>query len=178
MNITNETCFSEDREGNKYFFYPSSNIIYRLENDKVKPFLEVNFKGRNLPYEQIIDVETIGGYDKIINSGNYIGFFQNLHTFKNTFIFNCSESNLNQPIKSFQIYFDTKNQEANVFDSYRNVDGSPNLNILLDITDKNEFVYAVNPGLLVDHEINEIKKTLPSISYDSNPILFYYELRE
>ena len=177
VNIANETCFSEDQEDNKYFFYPSSNIIYRLENDKVEPFIEVNFEGRNLPYEKILDVETISDYDKIINSKNYIGFIQNLHVSKNTYIFNCSESNLNKPIKSFQIYFNTKKQEVSVYDSYRNVDGSPSLNNLLGVTDSNEFVFAINPGNLVEYEIDEIKKTLPSISYDSNQILAFYNIK-
>ncbi|WP_294068409.1 6-bladed beta-propeller [Proteiniphilum sp. UBA1028] len=177
VNITNETCFSEDNDHNKYFYYPTSNIIYKLNNNKVEPFVEINFIGRNLPYEKITQARTIDEYNKIINTNNYVGFIENLHILNNICVFNCSESNLNKSIMTFKASVDIANGEASVYNGYKNAEGSPGLNRLLYVTNKNELVYAINPAGLMDQEIDGLKKILPSISFDSNPVLVFYKIK-
>jgi hypothetical protein len=177
VNITNEPCFSEDKEHNKYFYYPSSNIIYQLNDNIIEPFLEINFFGKTLPYSEIINTKTIDEYDKIINRENYVGFIENVHILEQFCIFNCLESNLNETIKSFQVWINLDRREVNVYDGYKNVVGSPSLNYLLYTTDKKELVYSINPSALMDKEIEELKKIIPSISYDSNPIIVFYKIK-
>jgi hypothetical protein len=179
VNPMIETCFTEDSKGNKYFFYPSSNVIYKLNKDNVESFIALDFGSRGLPYNEIIKAKDDKEYDKIVQTTtNYVGFIENVHISETKCIFNCQESGLYMSKKTFNIWINLDNKQAWIFDKYHNTPGSPTLNHLLFISDGNELVYAINPLTLMGREIEEAQKIIPSLSEDSNPVLVLYNIKQ
>lgn len=177
VNIADEKCFSEDVENNKYFYYPNSNIIYKLGDNKMDPFLEMDFGGRTLPYDEMKNASDNLEVDKIRQSNNYVGGINNVHFLKQTCIFNCSQNIIDNRFQQLQISVDLESKKANVYDRMQNAEGSPNLLNLLYTTDKDELVYAIDPNSLPEFLIKELKKILPSVSSESNPVLSFYKVK-
>lgn len=177
VNTADETCFSEDNENNKYFYYPSSNIIYKLGDNKMEPFLEMDFGGRTLPYDEMKNASDNLEVDKIRQSNNYVGDINNVHFLKQTCFLSCSQNIIDNRFQPLQISVDIDSRKAKVYDREQSAEGSPNLNYLLYTTDKDELVYAINLTGLHEFEIGKVKKIIPSVTFESNPVLAFYKVK-
>lgn len=179
VNLAIETCFTRDNEGNKFFYYPGSNIIYKLNKDNAAPFIFFDFGDRTLPYKEISKAKDQKEYDKIVQmTADYIGFIENVHVSGIDCILNCQESGLYISKKIFKVWFNLDNGEISVYNGYHNAPGSPSLYRLLTITSKNELVYEINPQRLMEREIEEAQKVIPSLTEDSNPVLVFYKIKQ
>lgn len=179
VNLAIESCFTEDNEENKYFYYPGANMIYQLINDKSDPFIVLDFEKHTIiPYEKIAKAKNREEYDKIVETTtDYVGFIENVHISPPLCILNCKESGLYAKKEIYKLRINLENNEVNVYNTYHNAPGSPSLLRLLYIYHGNELVYAITPQNLMDFEIEEVQKLIPSISVESNPILAFYKLK-
>ena len=160
--------------GEKYFYYDDSNIIWRLKDEADEAF-NVDFGELVLPYSNIQKAQSIEEYNNIIYGNKYLGFINNLFISDSSLYFTCTKSELNKPTTLFNVEFDRNNRTTHIYKYVLKIkDFIPaNYSNLLLITPENELVYAIEPHNLYSDEFERLKERFKDISEDDNPILLF-----
>lgn len=165
--------FTESSDGGSlYFYHDGSNIIWEL-TDKASPFLGVDFKEYTLPYYKMKQAKNLESYDKLVHTDRYIGFMENVHISNELIIFNCRENGMYKNVSTYQVLYNLKTHQHNLYDCIIQSRESVPISVssLIGITDTNRLVYTVSPQRLDTFEFEQLKKIMPNISEDDNPIL-------
>lgn len=173
---TFHSCFSTDNNGNSYFFYPNDNVIYRL-SDVPKPFLKVDFGDRTLPYEEIRKYGS-SEYDSMRNSYSYLGFIEDFYVADSLCRFLISESKMNQPGKTYQVFVNMNSGDCSLFKGIMNSGDSIGVDFqnLLGISKSGEWLFSVDPSSIPPFLFNNLNKCCPSVTSDDNPVIAFYKI--
>ena len=174
------SLFSMD--GTVYGYVPFSSLIYKFSADGVIPFYDVEYKGFEFP--------TVSYMDKISNHGSksyfgglsesgYISY--NMIMGVEDYLFSCFMA---KEVKYIGIY-NLSNKKSSVYalDAFSDLLSCGQLDYVALSTRPNNIVFPLNPYTLKELEKegydfdDDLKKILPKISADDNPILCVLKIK-
>ncbi|MDD3322728.1 MAG: 6-bladed beta-propeller [Paludibacter sp.] len=174
------STFLQNSSNENFFIYPFSNIVYKINDNDLSPFFEINFGRQTLPYSQIQKLYDEMQYDQLVQNNGYMGRICDFMFTGDEFHFNFSEIKK----KSIQ-YHGCYNIKKKTIDVFKNILDykSPTesqlnfkhlvLSYPVGVT-KDMSIYIVKPYDMDDQDLLEINSVLKStIDIDSNPILFF-----
>lgn len=182
FNAVFTSRFTMDNNGNPYFFYPTSNIIYSLKDSIASPYYKVDFGHSTLPYGKITQLSNMDSYDRFylekINKNKYLGDIDNFYVHDAFCGFAFAESGLNIVTNSYSCFFNSKNKEISIFSSpFIDAMNFPIMNKPLGIYN-NSVVYATYPHIFTEDSFDDLNNELSiNITWDSNPILVLLEMK-
>lgn len=174
VNAVFASTFTCDETGTPYFFYPTSNTIYKLMDDTPIPFCKVNFGDKTMPYEQIAKMSDMEEYMKLVANKAYIGDIGNFKVGYGKIYFSFQETGYDIAVSSYNCLFDTSTDQCLIYQqSY--------------MSDPCQYPFSTNPLILGMHEMHflfnpvilgvdeqgpiEMEGTDFPITFDSNPAL-------
>lgn len=172
-NVQFTSRFTENiNNGKQYFYYDGSNNIWELSNSATECFY-VDFGKYTLPYELIAEAENLEECDQIMQKTNYCGFIDNLNISNSHVSFNCRKGGLNKPVESYAVTHSLLDKSTKTFSSIKmKRDSLPiNYHRLLGIDKGGRFIYLIEPQKLFDNEFRSLKKHMPNVAEDNNPII-------
>ncbi len=178
VNITFSSTFMSDGHGKLFFYYPSSNIIYEISETDVKPFLQVNFGNRSMPYDRILKAGSMEEYDKLVSEKKYLGDINRCFANRDRIFFSFMESGLGK-VKFYNCFYNIRLKETNVFDNaFMSSTTYPILPALLHSTDTT-LVYQIKLPIITEESLTTLSSSLSTnIQIDSNPVLAICSLKE
>ena len=169
-----------NNEGKFMYHFPYSDYIYQISENKVKPYIYVDFGEKKRKYTNNMDVNNI---TDMIENYDYTGRIQNVLFHKDKLFFTFYESFaesrmlktyycyaiLNQPNVKPLIYDYRINHSEEVFIS-------PNPGIL-NIS-KSKIIFQIVPNIRNENTVEELKGTKYEklFNAESNPVLVLYEI--
>ncbi|WP_456087961.1 6-bladed beta-propeller [Parabacteroides sp.] len=174
--VVSSTFFTSN--GNEYFYYPSSNIVYKLGNE-VTPYCKFDFGKRTMPYEEIIRLKYIETYEQILSGHGYLGDIRYCLANENWVSFQFSDTDFNRPVKNYYCMYNLKN--GNVY-----VDTAPFVSFdmypihrCLKFLDNEIGIYLLPPYILEKESLKMLSEQLNvQLTEDSNPILVICYLKK
>lgn len=179
INTTFASTFMVGENGRLFFIYPSSNIVYELLQEEAIPFVKVDFGDKTMPYEQIIQLENMDEYDKLITGKRYLGNISNGKINQNSFFFSFCETGFNVNVFTYNGFYNFSTKEMNVYKSpfIASINYPISSNLLYASDDM--LIYPIYPEVLTEDSFDILSKVLSEdIHYDSNPILAICRLKK
>lgn len=166
------------KEEEQYFISPYSNIIYRIYNDSIAPYVKIGFGNKTLPYEKMV-VMSENEYNGLVENGGYWGDLGNFLFCRNRLYFTFSE--IAEHAVQYSACYDTASNQANVYGSYspyhkKNFKFADVTFMLPKATFGNQLVFLVYPYDLQEKDMRILQEDAKyRMDLDSNPILFFVE---
>ena len=179
INAVFSSTFTCDEDGIPYFFYPTSNIIYQLKQNKPKPYFRIDFGEKTMPYEKIKKLTDHKAYADLIADRKYLGAIDNFFINQTICCFTFRESGYNIPAKAYTCFITLSNNKFNIFSasSIQSFD-FPVWNHPIGIT-SNSIIYAVYPHMYPEESITDLEKIISQkITPDMNPVLFLMDIKD
>jgi hypothetical protein len=172
------STFTCDENGTPYFFYPSSNIVYKLSGDNVFPYFMIDFGNRMMPYDKIIELTDVEEYTNIISDKKYLGDISNFKVNKDNIFFDFKESGFNTVVNYYHCLFNTNTMETFIYSNpFFDKCKYPIMTGIKQIVD-NKFVFVLEPSVFSENSFSILSKELSSyIDGESNPVLCLFELK-
>ncbi len=179
-----EPRFSRDSAGEYYFAYPFSNVIYHLKDGKPRPWLEVDFGEKTLPYDEIRKMTDGVSYGLLEAERKYLGDIDEL-VFSDSMVAFCfsEEFPTMEYHTAYRALYDIAKGETVLYNnSTYNFTPDPDSRFPLHnlffgqpiAADGDLWVYAIQPGSLQPEDLEVLRERVsPSITEDSNPLLFF-----
>lgn len=164
------------RNGKSFFYFPLSNIIYSLDGDEAVPYIEFDFGAQTLPYSRIKDM-TKSEYDDIIEAGSYLGDLRNVVMSDGYCFFKFSSTVKNKYITDYFGVLDMRTGKVKTYSSVTASELLVDFSSILCVTKENQLVYPIYPGLSNPIYYDDLRKLLPDVTEDSDPILAVYKLK-
>jgi hypothetical protein len=173
INAVKATTFYSDNSDNHFFVYPTSDIIYQLEDDKPVPYIQFDFKDKRMPYERISEMSSMQEYDKCLKGRNYMGGFENFHFVRDKMLFNFRIKGSNVRNLNFLARLNLTSMKLIKYKGIKNTMPLISSNIVSSTNDA--LIFLVNPAFLTNKEIIYLKENgCKSVNSDSNPVLLFY----
>lgn len=180
---TFEPRFSKDSNGEYYFTYPFSNIIYHLKDGEPRPWLKVDFGKNTLPYDEIRKMTDVSSWDQLISEKKYMGDIYEVVFGDGMMAFNFDEEVDEGVMETYSVIYDTTDGYLELCNEWtESVSTDPDSRFPIKSLLLWEpvaavgdlWVYAVEPGELGEEDLEMLRERVsPSISEDSNPLLFF-----
>lgn len=176
--------FFKDDAGEYYFVYPFSNIIYHLKDDNPQPWLKIDFGENTLPYDEIRKMNDRALWDRLKSEKKYMGDIEELVICDGKIEFSYNEVALQGDQETYRVYYDTNDGNLEIYNN-------STLSISVDtdnghypmkyltliepfVSYGNLWIYIIEPSSLQGEDLELLReKVSPSISEDSNPLLFF-----
>ncbi len=175
LPTTMEPCFATGG-GKDLFFYNYSNFIYELTGGKLKPYIELDFGERTLPYDRLLKAETPQEYSAAVTECKGLGNIRNVHSAGRYIFLEFSEVGFNTVGTAYFGIIDTKKHGMAVFGSFNRSEILRD-QTLLGVTEADEMVFALSPAGYLEDYPAQLKAVAPELAFDDNPILAFYKLR-
>lgn len=172
VNISNSSVFTTDNHDIPYFYYPSSNTIYQLENDEAIPFCTIDFGGKTMPYEKIREIDNFEDYDQMVADRKYLGDIDNLLIRNNMICFSFRESGFGINVKSFDCYYDCLSENVTIIGNPF-IEGMkyPVVSRPVGASD-GVLIYYIDLSVCTENSYSYLTDALSiPIAFDSNPLL-------
>lgn len=183
LDIYPTNNFFHDEDKGLFFHYPNEDIIYRIDGEKLEPYLYVDFGPKKNPYTDINSLQ----YLDCVERNEYIGNINNLYIHGDKLFFQFSEhfGRNNTRIQSYYAYSSISDLKTTLYEV--NLKHSENIPIspLPDIIglSMNKLIFQINPNILNNDRLMELINKMvqtygytTKIDFESNPILIMYEL--
>ncbi len=179
INIASGTTFTVDENENGYFFYPSSNIIYKLDKEEAIPFCTIDFGKKTMPYDYIITLDDHLEYDNLVADRKYLGDISDFKIGKDLFSFSFKETGYGIPVQSYECYYSREEQKTHVYNTaYISNARHPIPNNILVIKDGCA-IYSIALSMYSDDSYSSLSQELgKNITNESNPILIFLQLKK
>lgn len=165
------------KENEEYFISPYNNIIYRIYNDSIAPYIKINFGDKTLPYQKMATFTDEKEYIKLIERGNYLGYLGDFLFYKNQLYFTFS--NISENSVQYTVCYDIEFNKVNIYDGYspyRKKDFKFNDMTFMQpkTTFEDNLVFLVYPYDLQEKDMQTLQEDIRyNVDLDSNPILFF-----
>ncbi|RHO71488.1 6-bladed beta-propeller [Parabacteroides sp. AF48-14] len=161
-----------------YFYYPSSNIVYKL-GEEIEPYCKFDFGNRTMPYEEIVRLNSVETYKKIVSGHEYIGDIRSCLSNENWISFQFSETDFDKPVKTYYCMCNLKDEKVYV-------DTTPFINFgiypfhrSLKFLNDEVGIYLLFPYILEKESLEILSKQVNvRLTEDSNPILVVCHLKK
>ena len=163
-------------EGQEYFCFPLSNILYSLKGTEMSPYIEFDFGAQMLPYSKIASM-TSDEYDTLLDSGSYLGDLTNVRLSSKYCLFQFSLMAKNKYVTNYYGILNLKTFEVKTFSSLKGSDLLVDFSSILCVTQKDELVYPIYPDRNNPIYYDKLRELVPDVTEDSNPILALYKLK-
>jgi hypothetical protein len=164
---------------NSLFFHsPYSNVIYKIEEENLTPYINIDFGDKGLSYEKL-------NPDKFLDKLNNSTFFGSLHNvfFNKDWLFfsfnECSEGKQ----KWYNCYTSLNSVHPIIYDTNtikhakEAIQSAPKSDILN--LSHSKLIFQIRPHYLSKDAFDELNTKYGNIiTTESNPILVFYELKE
>ncbi|MDY4528715.1 MAG: 6-bladed beta-propeller [Parabacteroides sp.] len=175
VNVKSGSTFSLSANGELYFYYPSSNVIYQLESDSVIPSYKLDFGKHTLPYNEIVHLPNTKAYEQCVSNQGYVGDVNNWMRNQNWISFEFSETDFNKPIKNYYCMYHLNEHKCYLDESpfIMTFDAFPISRKVVYMNNEG-VIYLLYPFMLSENSLDLLSKQLrTSITSESNPILVY-----
>lgn len=172
VNSVSASTFTCDEAGTPYFFYPTSNIVYKLVDGVPLPFCKICFGDKTMPYELIAKMSNREEYEKLIANKSYLGDIGNFKVKNGKIYFSFSETGYNIAVKEYNCLFDISSRQSSVYQqSY--IGGCEYPVWISPLTlGTREMIFPFYTAILaIDSKPIEIKGADFPITMESNPVL-------
>jgi hypothetical protein len=171
--------FSCDEKGVPYFFFPTSNCIYKLTGTKAIPYIEVDFGDRTMPYEMIAELQDSKTYEELVADKKYLGYIGDFRINKENIYFSFRESGLNIAVNQYYCLYNTNTQTPFLYTNpFMEKCKYPFATAVKQITN-NKHVFILQPSTFSESSIPVLKKELSEhFDLESNPCLCLLELEK
>jgi hypothetical protein len=168
----NQAFYNIDNDNN-YFIYPYSNIIYHLNHEEVKSYLQIDFGNKTLPYSKIKNFTQSQELEILCSENEYIGDISEFCVSGDKFYFSFREMKKNA--QKYSACVDINTLDVQVFRGY--VPFKPISSKLpfksLSFTNpictyKDYLIYQINPSDLSNEDLRKVE-----LDEESNPLLFF-----
>ena len=167
--------FTCDETGAPYFFYPESNIIYKLSGKEVIPWFEIDFGSRTMPYDRIRELTDREIYDQMVSETRYLGQISNLQINNGKVYFAFSESGYGT-IRTYNCLFNTNTGKTIIYNNpFLDNTGISIISKIYQLYD-NKLVFSFEPSIYPEQSFPALSKFFSApIDFESNPILFIFK---
>ena len=163
-------------DGNAYFYFPLSNVLYSLDGMEANPYIEFDFGERTLPYSKIVNMSP-EEYETLIDSGSYLGGLKNVQLSSKYCFFQFSSTVQNKYVTAYYGVLDLETLKVEVFSYLNGSDLLVDFSSLLCVTANDELVYPICPSKHNPIYFDELRTLVPEVTEDSNPVLALYKLK-
>jgi hypothetical protein len=172
INVTFLSTFMSNESGRLFFIYPSSNIIYELDQETVIPFAQIDFGDKTMPYDKIVQLKNRDEYDKLLADKKYLGDIFNYKITNHSLFFSFRETGFNIASFTYNCFYNFLTGETNIYKNPFIQSINYPISTLLLYASDDSLIYPMYPMVLSDDSFEIISKTLSDdIQPDSNPIL-------
>ena len=168
--------FSEDKNGDFYFYYPMSDGVYRIGKDGLELAYYFDFGSRAKPYEQLQDIKDVIEYNKIMTETNYLGSLSTVKFYNDHLFVQFCESPQAIFVKSFSYCYNIKANNGVLFD-WMNQSPLYCSNIIGNYDDFLISEFKVDQLYESEIELLEQQYGIKGISNQSNPILAFFRIK-
>ena len=169
--------FSQSRQGKSYFAYPTSNMIYRLEDGKAVPCYQIDFGEKTMPYSILRQMDNRKDYEQLISGHKYFGDIANLFVFKDRLYFTFEEPDFNTSIRRYNAILNMDNRKLAIYDSNYHFLPIPVIYNMLGCG--NDFiVYSSHPNVISEEGVEFLKNKGYTVHSGDNPILLLFYLND
>ncbi len=179
VNVSDEPAFIQDELGIPYFFYPSSNIIYKLVEDNPIPWCRLDFGDKTMPYEKIVEIGSYEEYDRLVADKKFLGDISGFKVGNSIASFSFRETGFGIATKTYYCYFNFAQNKVKVIQNpfIEGMDYPVEAKVL-SVLNKS-FVYSISLNVCSDDSFFSLSDQLAKpISRESNPILVIADLKE
>lgn len=165
------------KENEKYFISPYDNIIYRIYNDSLAPYIRIDFGDKTLPYEKIATFSDEKEYNKLIEKNNYLGYLGDFLFYRDQLYFTFSSISENS--LQYIACYDIELNKVNIYDGYslyrkKNFKFNDMTFMQPKATFENDLVFLIHPYELQEKDMQILQEDVRfHVDLDSNPILFF-----
>lgn len=179
INSVFSSMFTYDEKGTAYFYYPTSNCIYRLEGMQASPALEIDFGRKTLPYQAVARMVTFEEYEELIAGQAYFIRIDQVKIRSNLFYFTFMESGINVAVKAYSCLFDAADSSVKIYaNPYIDHCNYPVSSRLLAFG-PNRMVYSMYPMMIDEKSLPLVlDNALFPIDAESNPVLVVFERKQ
>ena len=176
INAVFSSTFTSDENGVPYFYYPTSNILYRLEGTTATAALEIDFGSKTLPYASIAQMSTFEEYEKLVSGQTYFTSVNRVKVQDGLFYFTFMESGENVAVAAYSCLFDAKHASSKIY-AHPFIDrcSYPVSSALLAFG-PGRMVYALYPMMIDEKSLPlTFENGLFPVDAESNPVLAVFE---
>ncbi len=181
LPVINSNNFFEETIGKVFFHFPYNDMIYKLNNDGLKAYLEIDF-GK---YKNPINMQSANFFD-FIKTQEYVGGIHAFYAYREHLFFSFYKYNgTDRKIDLYHSYVSMSNQKAIVYNYGLKHNEKLPISPLPEIIGLSEgtLIYQINPNILEENLIEKINRSelikdsdSLVVSSEDNPILVLYEL--
>ncbi len=162
-----------------FFHYCYDDIIYKIEEGKLNPYIDIDFGDQKAPY----NYDKTEELDEKMITNSYLGQIHNLYAYGEHLFFSFYRHETNKAtFNEYQVYISTKTGDCTVcqYDIKHSdeITISPIPNIV-GISD-GKLIYQIIPDILPPNLIGRLNDMMPDnkvVAEDSNPVLVLYKLK-
>jgi hypothetical protein len=178
INASSSSTFMDNEAGKLFFLYPSSNIVYELNNEDAIPFVKIDFGDKTMPYDIITNMDNMDEYDKIISDKRYLGDISGFKINNKCFYFSFRETGFNIATTKYNCYYNYQIKQTSIYKNpYIDSVNYPISTELLYASDS-ILIYPMDLMVLTDDSFTVLSKNLSiDLHFDSNPVLAIFSLR-
>jgi hypothetical protein len=169
--VNSNDNFQKNDKGELFFHYGYSDMIYKLEGEKAKPFLFLNFGKSRLPYDSVVNFTNNKDFDNTVflSRVKHDGLKHNMQIGNRLITFECTKYGMG----NLQSYVVTCFLDKLSYKVFTNNQLSDIGNFFTPICIKNnKVIYSINSHLLTPENVFNIKKTYHiNVNTNSNPLL-------
>jgi hypothetical protein len=170
--------FIENEKGEYFLHVQYKDTIYKINGDRLHPFIALNFGQNKNPYNDINSTK----FHSFIEKSDYLGRITNVHLYKNQLFFSFSDFHgLNRQETIYHAYIDLNQSKIKpLIYSFNIQHFDVPVSPIPDIINlcNGKLIYQIIPEILPDKALLSLKKYDNNISSDSNPILVIYDLNK
>jgi len=172
VNATTLSTFFTDNNENSYFFYPSGNTIFKLEQEVPIPYCKVDFGKHTLPYNSILQISNSAEYENLVSNHNYLGDIKSFKTNGKFIYFSFCGTDYNKPVNNYNCLYNVSKDKTYLYENpFIESLKYPVSSMLLQISGE-LLIYALYPIVLSGDSFTMLSKDVgKQISEESNPIL-------
>jgi hypothetical protein len=176
-----DSNFSQNETTGDVFFHSRyDNVIYKIEDKNVIPYIKIDFGAATIPYTREKEPEKL---NEVLfnNSLDYTGQIHNVYAYDDKLFLSFYKyyKGTNR-IDGYEAYISLNENNMIVYNPVDIVyPGSDNVvepdPAIIGLS-QGKLIYQINPGSIPEILLTKLKVYSSELSFDSNPVLFLYDL--